>query len=64
MGHQMICRAPYCSRDGTVEYVFNRIQHKRSLRLNTIHDKVQLEQAAYAIVRGINNFESYFIHCG
>jgi hypothetical protein len=64
MGHRMICRAPYCPRDGPVEYVFNRIQHELSLRLHTIHNEVELEQAVYAIVRGIHNFENYFIHCG
>jgi hypothetical protein len=36
MGHQMICHALCCPRDGPVEYVFNCIQHKLSIWLQTI----------------------------
>jgi hypothetical protein len=61
MGHRIICSAPYCPRDGPVEYVSNRIQHELSLRLHTIRNEVELEQAIYAVVRGMANFENYFM---
>ena len=51
MVHQMICCAPYCTRDGHVEYAFNCMQHELSFWLcDTICNKVQFEQAIYAIV--------------
>lgn len=61
-GHRLCLRAPYNPRDGASEYVFNTIQQQLTLRMHTITNREQLEEAINEILLGIYTFCPYFEH--
>jgi hypothetical protein len=63
-GHRIVYRAPYYPVDGPIEYVFNTIQQELTYRMHFIHDLPTLHAHINAIVASLDEFQSYFVHCG
>jgi transposase len=63
-GHRIVYRAPYYPVDGPIEYVFNTIQQELAYRMHYITDMPTLHGHINAIVASLDDFQSYFLHCG
>jgi hypothetical protein len=65
-GHRLFYCAPYYPVDGPIdcEYVFNTIQEELAYRMHSIKDLPTLRGHVNAVVASLEEFQSYFVHCG
>ena len=63
-GHRFAFRAPYYAVDGSVEYVFNTIQHDLTLALGAVKNANDLRDEVFPILGNINDFVNYFHNVG
>jgi hypothetical protein len=63
-GHCIVYHAPYYPVDGPIEYVFNTIQQELAYGMHFIKDLPTLHGHVNAILASLEEFQSYFVHCG
>ena len=63
-GHRICFRAPYWAVDGSIEDVFNTIQHDLTIMLGEIKDATDLHRCVNEIIQAIEEFVEYFNNVG
>jgi hypothetical protein len=64
-GHSVVCRPPYRSQDGPVEYATNQVCGRLEKRWSEVHDLESMQTVVEEIIdNDINNMDKTFVHCG